>query len=258
MISVIIPVYNRAKLIKRAINCVLNQSFKDYEIIVIDDGSTDETLEILESFKEIKVIKQKNFGVSHARNQGIKSSKYPWIAFLDSDDEWHQDKLEKQINFHMQNKDILFSHTNETWIRENKELKQKKQHKKPSGFCFEENLDFCKISPSTVMLKKEIFKKVEYFDENLKVCEDYDLWLRILKSFEIGLMKEALTLKHAEDNQLSKKYHSMDLQRVQALLKHKNNYLVTREIEKKVEILKNGAIKHGNKDILEFCNNALK
>ena len=254
MISVVIPVYNRPQLVKRAIESVLEQSLKVDEIIVVDDGSTDDTAIVLQSFDEkIKIITQKNNGVSSARNAGIKASKNRWVCFLDSDDIWHKEKLEQQLAFHKANPHILFSHTEEEWIRDGKRVKQKKQHKKPSGFCFEENLNLCKIAPSTVMIEKTLFDKVGYFDEALEVCEDYDMWLRLLNTFEVGLIGEVLTTKFAGDDQLSFKYHSMDKYRIVALLKHKNREVVKQEIEKKLEILLKGALKHGNRELIDVC-----
>lgn len=254
MISVVIPVYNRPSLVKRAIESVLAQSLKADEIIVVNDGSDDDTPLVLKSFNDkIKIITQKNSGVSSARNSGIKSVKNSWICFLDSDDVWHKNKLEQQFAFHQHNPHILFSHTAEEWIRDGKPVKQKKQHKKPSGFCFEENLNFCKIAPSTVMIDKTIFDKVGYFDEALEVCEDYDMWLRVLNAFEAGLVDEVLTTKFAGHEQLSFKYHSMDKYRIEALLKHKEKEVVKVEIEKKSKILLKGAIKHGNKMLIGFC-----
>ncbi len=236
MISVVIPVYNRPTLVKRAIESVLGQSLKADEIIVVDDGSDDDTLSVLQSFNnKIKIITQKNSGVSSARNSGIKSAKNRWICFLDSDDVWHEKKLEQQLAFHETNPHILFSHTHEEWVRDGKPVKQKKQHKKPSGFCFEENLNFCKIAPSTVMIDKTLFEKVGYFDEALEVCEDYDMWLRVLNTFEVGLLDEVLTTKFAGHEQLSFKYHSMDRYRIEALLKHIEHPQVRLEIEKKLE-----------------------
>jgi glycosyltransferase involved in cell wall biosynthesis len=237
----------------------LSQSLKADEIIVVDDGSDDDTPLVLKSFNDkIKIITQKNSGVSSARNSGIKSAKNSWICFLDSDDIWQEKKLEQQIAFHEANPHILFSHTGEAWIRDEKPVKQKKQHKKPSGFCFEENLNFCKIAPSTVMIDKTVFDKVGYFDEALEVCEDYDMWLRVLNTFEVGLIDKALTTKFAGHEQLSFKYHSMDRYRVQALLKHKESSVVKDEIKKKLEILLKGAVKHENKELIVYCKEVLK
>jgi glycosyltransferase involved in cell wall biosynthesis len=259
MISVIIPVYNRQEFIKRSIDSVLDQSFKDFELIVIDDGSSDLTPDILKTYTDkIKVITTKNQGVSSARNEGIKASQGEWICFLDSDDVWLEDKLQCQIEFHKLHSHILFSHTFEKWVRNDKEIKQKAIHKKPSGWCFKENLSFCKIAPSTVMIHQSVLDKVGLFDESLEVCEDYDLWLRVLREYEIGLVEDILTTKYAgHDDQLSFKYHSMDKFRIEALLKHSDLKVVKDEINKKCKILINGAKKRGNIEIISFYENIL-
>ncbi len=253
-ISAIIPVFNRQEYIKRSIESVLDQSFRDFELIVVDDGSSDLTPTILKSYNEkIRVITTKNRGVSSARNRGIKEARGEWICFLDSDDIWLKDKLIKQIEFHQKNPHILISHTFERWIRDGKEIRQKAIHKKPSGKCFEENLSFCKIAPSTVMMHKTIFEKVGLFDESLEVCEDYDLWLRVLREYELGLVEEVLTIKYGgHKDQLSTKHHSMDRFRIEALLKHSELKIVKDEIQKKAEILINGAKKRGNKKIVKL------
>jgi glycosyltransferase involved in cell wall biosynthesis len=260
LITVVIPVHNRPIFVKRAIESVLNQTFSLHEIIVVDDGSDDKTPDILKTFQDkIKIITQKNLGVSSARNAGIKSAKFNWICFLDSDDCWREDKLEKQLAFHKLHSHILFSHTNEEWIRDARVIKQKKQHKKPSGFCFEENLNFCKIAPSTVMIKKSIFEELGYFDESLEVCEDFDMWLRVLKMYEVGLVKEVVATKFAgHKNQLSFKHHSMNRYRILALLKHSLQQEVKKEIEIKLDILLLGAKKHQNDELIEFCESIFK
>ncbi len=247
-ISVVIPTYNRAKFISRAIKSVLNQTHKVAEIIVVDDGSYDNTPEVLKSFGyEIKVITQSNRGVSCARNRGIVNSSFDWIAFLDSDDEWDKDKIKEQVEFHKNNPKILISYTEELWIRNGKKINQKFHHKKFSGFCFEDNLDFCHIAPSSILMKRDIFEKIGYFDESLVVCEDYDLWLRVLREFPIGLIEKKLIIKYAgHENQLSFSYEAMDRFRVEALLKHSDLEIVKDEILKKCAILINGAKKRNN------------
>jgi len=253
-VSVVIPTYNRSLLVQRAIKSVLSQTLPPYEIIVIDDGSTDDTREILKEYP-VKVFSQKNSGVSSARNLGVKNSSGDVIAFLDSDDEWERDKLKTQLSYH--ERGCRFSHTEEIWIRDKKELKQKAHHKKPDGECFYENISFCKIAPSTVMIDRELFEKVGFFDESLEVCEDFDMWLRVLKQTPICLVKKALTIKYSEDEQLSFKYFGMDRFRVTALLKHLPDEKVKKEIEKKLSILKRGALKHKNKEILNFSNDII-
>jgi glycosyltransferase involved in cell wall biosynthesis len=259
LISVVIPVFNRERFIKRAIDSVLAQTLREFELIVVDDGSNDNTPLILKSYEDkIKVITTENRGVSHARNRGIEASKGSWVAFLDSDDEWHKDKLKLQREFHRKNGDILFSHTLERWIRDSKEIKQKKVHKKPSGYCFLENLPFCKIAPSTVMMHRGLFERVGMFDESLEVCEDYDLWLRVTKEFEVGLVEEVLTTKYAgHKDQLSIRHHSMDRYKIAALLKHKDRKEAKSEIVKKCEILIKGAKKRGNSEVTEYYERLL-
>ncbi len=253
-LSVVIPTYNRAVLLERAINSVEGQTKKADEIIIIDDGSTDHTQEVIKKFSSLKYHYFKNRGVSAARNEGIKLSSNSWIVFLDSDDVWNEDKLAIQCAYHEQNSDILISHTAEEWMRDQKVIKQKSKHKKPMGFCFEQNLDFCKIAPSTVMMSKSIFDDVGFFDESLPVCEDYDLWLRILKKYFIGFIDQTLTTKYAgESEQLSFSYFGMDRFRIEALLKHLPDMDVLKEIEKKLYILQKGAYKHKNIELINFC-----
>jgi glycosyltransferase involved in cell wall biosynthesis len=260
VISVIIPVYNREEFIARAIDSVLAQSLKPSEIIVVDDGSSDKTAQILAGYHDkIRYIRQNNRGVSAARNVGIKKAKGQWICLLDSDDFWHPDKLKIQQAYHDNNPTIMISHTNERWIRDGKEVRQKAYHDKPSGWCFRENLSFCKIAPSTIMIAKRVFEKVGYFDEDLEVCEDFDLWLRILRHYALGLVEEVLTTKVAgHANQLSFKYHSMDTFRIQALLKHQGLQCVQEEIVKKSHILIKGAKKHGNQEIEAYYGKVLQ
>ena len=260
MISVIIPTYNRAAFLARTIDSVLAQSYKDREIIVIDDGSTDDTQALLASYADsIRTMSIANSGVSHARNVGIKAAKGAWITLLDSDDVWHPTKLERQMAYHDSHPSVFISHTNERWMRHDKEVKQKALHQKPKGWCFEANLSFCKIAPSTVMIAKEVFEKVGYFDEELVVCEDYDLWLRILREYEIGLVEEILTTKYAgHEDQLSFSYPAMDTYRIKALLKHQELELVRKEITKKCEIISKGARKRGNIELAEYYESVAK
>ncbi len=253
-ISVIIPTYNRKDFILEAIKSIQTQTINVDEIIVVDDGSDDGTKDLIKNL-DIKYIYQKNSGVSSARNLGIKNAKNSWIAFLDSDDTWNETKCEKQIDFHKNNPDVLISHTNELWVRNNKIINQKKHQQKPSGHCFLENIPSCKIGPSTVFLHKEIFNDVGLFDETLKVCEDYDLWLRVSKKYEIGYLDEQLITKNAgHDNQLSFTTFAIDTYRIEALEKHINSNFKTEvvgELINKCNLLLKGAKKHNNKDIID-------
>ncbi len=248
-ISVIIPTFNRAKFLERTINSILKQTIKPNEIIIVDDGSTDDTKQICNNLN-VKYIYQNNKGVSSARNRGIKEASNDWIAFCDSDDIWHNEKLEKQINFHKQNLDILISHTDEIWKFNDKIIKKKRHQAKPSGYCFEDNLSSCKIGASTLLLHKIILDEVGLFDEDLIACEDYDLWLRILLNYELGFLDEELITKTAgHKGQLSFETPMMDIYRIEALQKHTNSKYkneVIKELLKKLNILLKGASKHKN------------
>jgi len=256
LFSVIIPTHNRISLVTRAIDSVLNQSFKDFELIVIDDASTDGSTKILKQYKNIKVITNKtNKGVSYSRNIGIKNAKGKIIAFLDSDDEWKKNKLQIQADFFEKNKNYKIHQTDEIWIKNGAFLNKSKKHLKREGNIFYDSLHLCLISPSAVAIKKEIFNEIGYFDENFEVCEDYDLWLRITKKYKIGYSSEKCVIKYGGHNdQLSQKYFGMDRWRIRSILKILNQEFdkkVANVALKKCEILLKGAYKHKNYEIID-------
>lgn len=252
-ISVIIPTYNRAHTLPRAIDSVLAQSQKPREIIIVNDGSTDETNAVLADYPGLCVIETDNNGVSAARNVGIEKSEREWIAFLDSDDEWLSDKLEKQWDA-ICNDDKLICHTDEIWIRNGKRVNQMKKHQKFGGRIYEKCLPLCVISPSSVMIHKSVFDDVGFFDESLEVCEDYDLWLRICAKYPVLFMDEQLMVKNGgHEDQLSRKHWGMDRFRVRALEKMVNSGYLNKDqhnatidmIIQKCEIIINGMKKRG-------------
>ncbi len=221
-VSVIIPTFNRSKKVVRAIESVLTQSLKDFEIIVVDDGSVDNTAKALSKYMSlIKYIRQPvNKGVSAARNIGIKSATSPWIAFLDSDDYWLKEKLYVQMEFINKNPDTVACQTEEIWIRNGRRVNPKNKHKKPSENIFKESLKLCLVSPSSVILKESLFKDVGLFDETFPAAEDYDLWLRISCRYPIYLIDKGLVVKeggHAD--QLSQRFSGMDRFRIRAIVK---------------------------------------
>jgi len=220
-ISVIIPTYNRKHTLQRAIDSVLAQTFKPYEIIIVDDGSKDGTKEwLLQNYPSVQYIHQPNNGVSSARNKGIQISQGSWIALLDSDDEWMPEKLEYQSRFLEMNRDSSFCHTNEIWIRNGVRVNQMKKHKKYGGDIFKHCLDICRISPSSSIIKKDVFEEVGAFDESLTVCEDYDLWLRVTAKFNILFLDEPLIKKYGGHlDQLSRVPEGIEQYRIRSLEK---------------------------------------
>ena len=220
-ISVIIPTYNRKHTLQRAIDSVLAQTFKPFEIIIVDDGSKDGTKEwLLQNYPSVQYIHQPNNGVSSARNKGIQISQGSWIALLDSDDEWMPEKLEYQSRFLEMNRDSSFCHTNEIWIRNGVRVNQMKKHKKYGGDIFKHCLDICRISPSSSIIKKDVFEEVGAFDESLTVCEDYDLWLRVTAKFNILFLDEPLIKKYGGHlDQLSRVPEGIEQYRIRSLEK---------------------------------------
>ena len=220
-ISVIIPTYNRKHTLQRAIDSVLAQTFKPFEIIIVDDGSKDGTKEwLLQNYPSVQYIHQPNNGVSSARNKGIQISQGSWIALLDSDDEWMPEKLEYQSRFLEMNRDSSFCHTNEIWIRNGVRVNQMKKHKKYGGDIFKYCLDICRISPSSSIIKKDVFEEVGAFDESLTVCEDYDLWLRVTAKFNILFLDEPLIKKYGGHlDQLSRVPEGIEQYRIRSLEK---------------------------------------
>ena len=262
-IDIIIPSYNRISFLKRAVESVYKQTYKNWNLIIVDDGSTDGThLEDYGSQSQLFRLK-KNKGVSFARNHGIKNSSSNWIAFLDSDDEWLPAKLEKQIQLIKANPSVKWIHCDELWMRNKCLLNQKKKHKKSGGRIFDCCVLLCVVSPSAVLIKRELFEELGFFREDFPVCEDYELWLRLSASYKIAFIKESLVIKQGGHlDQLSKKYKAMDYWRIKALipfledtrLSSGEKQKVRQSIIRRSEILLKGYDKYNNFQNYEEIN----
>ncbi len=254
-ISVIIPTYNRSHLLARAIRSVLNQTLPPQEIIVVDDGSSDNTAEILDGqFPQCIYLQQSNLGVSAARNRGIEEATGDWLAFLDSDDEWLPGKLEAQRDLLQQLPHIKICHTEEIWIRNGRRVNQMNKHAKGGGHIFQNCLPLCVISPSSVIIHRSLFEEVGLFDEQLPACEDYDLWLRICANHPVAFVKQPQIKKYGgHADQLSQHHWGMDRFRIQALekvissgkLNIEDRTAAIQTLVNKTEILAQGAKKRG-------------
>ena len=252
-VSIIIPTYNRFSFLTEATESIFLQTYTDYELIVVDDGSTDETSQIQELYPgKLKYILQENRGASAARNRGIRESSGEYICFLDSDDLWKKNKLKMQVEYMERETDFNISYTDEIWIRNGVRVNPREKHKKYSGLIYDKCLPLCIISPSSVMIKREILDRVGLFDENLPICEDYDLWLRISRNCPILYIDKKLIIKRGgHDDQLSQKYWGNDRFRVKALSKildsgtltPEQRRLTISELQRKCDILSQGFLK---------------
>ena len=265
-VTVILPTWNREKWLKTSIESVLSQTFQDFELIVVDDASTDSTGKILESYSgKIKtILLPENLGVSAARNTAIVQSDSNWIAFLDSDDYWHAEKLEKQIKQTILRPEHQIHFTDEIWIRNGIRVNPKNKHRKREGRIFKPSLALCLMAPSTVMLHRELLERHGMFDDSLPVCEDYDLWLRLTAYHPVALLNEKLITRHGgHSDQLSRKLWGIDRFRVQSLhkilsqedLRSGDRSAAIRMLRKKCEILIKGFRNRGNmKEIHVYQN----
>lgn len=254
-VSVIIPTHDRRDRLPVAIDSVLNQTSPVHELFVVDDGSSDDSAELVaRDYPDVKLIRQDNHGVSHARNRAIEQVSGAWIALLDSDDRWYPDKIARQLDALRAAPQMRLCHCDEHWLRNGKRVNPRHKHRKHGGDVFEHCLPLCCISPSAVLIHHSVFDDVGLFDESLPACEDYDLWLRICAREPVLFVDEALLEKTGgHEDQLSQRYPAMDQYRLQALAGllrgHALNETQRQQAQsvflQKLQIFCNGARKRG-------------
>jgi glycosyltransferase involved in cell wall biosynthesis len=261
LVSVIIPTHNRRDLVCEAVASVLQQRDAVAEVIVVDDGSSDDTRGALAAFgSAVRYVYQSTQGVAAARNHGVRLAGGTWLAFLDSDDLWRPDKLARQLAYQAEHPALRASQTGEIWIRNGIRVNACRHHRKPDGDIFASSVARCVVSPSAVMLRRDLFDALGGFDESLPVCEDYDLWLRLGARDVVGLLDEPLVIKrggHAD--QLSRRYWGMDRFRIAALAKMladrdlsaQRRTVAVETLQRKCAILAAGARRRGRDDEAE-------
>jgi len=257
IVSVIIPVFERYERFIEAVESVLRQTFKDFELIVIDDGSKDQRIEWFSLSSGAKYIRIEHSGKpGFVRNRGVEIARGEYIAFLDSDDMWNLKKLEIQLSF-MKKNSFRISHTKELWVKNGKLISQKKQKHKREGDIFKDALKKCIVGPSTVMMERSLFEEFGGFREDLEIAEDYELWLRILSKYEIGYINTLLTIKRAGNwPQLSGKYGQIEIFRIEGLKKLIEEKffqggkmeLAKKELLRKINIYMRGLIKRNKQE----------
>jgi glycosyltransferase involved in cell wall biosynthesis len=259
-ISVVIPSYNRADLLPRALDSVLAQTSPADQIIVVDDGSTDDTAGVVDGYPQVEQLRQENRGVSAARNRGIRHAAHPWIALLDSDDSWLPHKLETVREARRQEPRQRLFHSDEIWIRNGVRVNAMNKHRKSGGDIFEQCLPLCVISPSAAVIDKQLLDDVGLFDQSLPACEDYDLWLRVCCAHPVGFIDQPLITKYGgHADQLSRRHWGMDRFRILALHRLLTSTRLTPQQTRqarqmllhKLQILLKGARKHANQQVID-------
>ena len=218
LVSVVIPTYNRVRLVQEAVASVLAQSYRPLELIVVDDGSTDATGDALAGRSEVCVLRQPHTGMpGQARNAGARLARGEYLAFLDSDDLWQRHKLERQVAAATAAGAAIW-HTRERWMRSGRVISQRSQRHRRSGDLFPDSLRKCVIGPSTVLLHRAVFEQAGGFREDLEIAEDYELWLRLTARYPVGYLEQELVIKRAgHSDQLSERYGQIEIFRLRAL-----------------------------------------
>ena len=215
-------------MLAQAVDSVLAQDYMrnsekmdNVELVVVDDGSNDGTRDMLQQYGTmVRCISQKRAGVSAARNRGLKETSGRYVAFLDSDDLWAEDKLSIQMNYLTTFPDAAMCYTEETWQRDGRVVNSGLRHRKHSGWMFERVLPLCLLSLSSALFRRDVFERIGTFDESLPACEDYDFGIRLAHSYPWHLINKPLIIKRGgHPDQLSRAFPAMDVFRVRALLK---------------------------------------
>jgi serine acetyltransferase/glycosyltransferase involved in cell wall biosynthesis len=211
-VSVIVPAYNSMKYLPETLESILQQTFQDFEVLIINDGSSDNIVEWFSQIEDprVKLISQTNKGLSSARNTGIANSQGEYIALLDSDDTWEKTKLEKQVNYLDQNPSVDVVHTWIKLIDEKGKSTGRILKSYAQGNIFREIIQQNVIACLSVIARRCCFESVRGFDENLRSLEDWDIWIRIAKDYKFAVIPESLANYRQIPTSLSKNYQLIE------------------------------------------------
>lgn len=255
-VSVIIPTCNRARYLVDAIDSVLNQTYQDFDLIIVDDGSTDDTREAVKKYAGLKVryFYKENSGISSTRNFGIKKAESEFIAFLDSDDMWYPDKLFLQVEYLNKNSHIYLCNTDVEFINGEKQTlgySNRRQKHPVDGMIFKYVFKHHGVVMSSIVIRRKVFEKIGMFDENLPIGEDTDLFLRIARSFGIGLIAQPLMKRRIHNMNISKDVntHSYRLRVIKKILEQEEKF--TKENKKLINDVSVGIYVDYIEDLLQ-------
>ena len=257
-VTIIIPTFNRRFYLERAIRSVMGQTYRRFQLIIVDDGSDDGTEKFVQTLKELKQVRYLRLTHSglpgKVRNEGARLATGEYLAFLDSDDLWKPEKLARQVAFFQEHPELRICHTREIWRWGEKTVSQAGQKHRSCGDIFPDALKKCIVGPSTVMMRRGLFEEFGGFREDLEIAEDYELWLRITDRYPVGYIDEPLVIKHGgHADQLSEKYGQIEIFRIKALLlnleagafRGEHRQLAARELVRKCRIHARGCAKRG-------------
>lgn len=263
-VTVVIPTHDRAGLLPRALDSALAQRGCDFEVLVADDGSTDGTAGVLRPYLDdprLRVLALAHGGVSRARNEAVAEARAPLLAFLDSDDVWLPGKLAAQTAL-LRETGLSICQTGETWIRNGVRVNPPAHYVKRGGDIFALSLRHCMITPSSVMMTRELYRAVGGFNPEFPACEDFEMWLRITWNHPVGLIPEPLMIRYGgHADQLSTRYPAQDRFRIRAIallldsapLDPGQRGLAVQALAEKLGIFEAGCAKRGKLEELEWC-----
>jgi glycosyltransferase involved in cell wall biosynthesis len=263
-VSVIIPTFDRAALLPRAIDSALSQAGPALELLVADDGSGDDTPAVLALYADeprVRVLRLPHGGVCRARNAAVAQARGPLLAFLDSDDEWLPGKLSAQCAM-LRDTGFSICQTEEIWIRNGIRVNPPAHYVKRGGDLFAFSLRHCMITPSSTVMTRELYLQAGGFDPDFPACEDFEFWLRIVPDHQVGLIPKPYMVRYGgHADQLSTRYPAQDRFRIRAiaLLLERNNITPARRglaleaLEEKLGIYESGCRKRGNDEGLAWC-----
>ncbi|MEO6094429.1 MAG: glycosyltransferase family A protein [Fibrobacteria bacterium] len=263
-VTVVIPTHDRAGLLPRALDSALAQQGCDFEVVVADDGSADDTPRVLQPYladPRVRVLALAHGGVSRARNAAVAVAQAPLIAFLDSDDEWLPGKLAAQTSL-IRETGLSICQTEETWIRNGVRVNPPAHYVKRSGDIYALSLRHCMITPSSVLMTRDLYRAVGGFNPEFPACEDFEMWLRITWNHPVGLLPKPMLVRYGgHADQLSTRYPAQDRFRIRALTLHLDGTpldpgrrgLALQALEEKLRIYEAGCAKRGKLEELEWC-----
>tara|TARA_R110002110_G_scaffold415858_2_gene658592 strand:- start:29315 stop:30265 length:951 start_codon:yes stop_codon:yes gene_type:complete len=239
LVSIIMPCYNCEKTIEKTLRSIYEQNFTNFHLYCINDGSTDNTAEMLEHYAQskpnISILHKDNAGQTAAKNDGLKIAQGEYIAFIDSDDLWHSSKLMKQVQLLDKNNKIGLCYTNGFYINETGQQQELIGVSDDlTGQCLDQIILGNAIVASSVMIRKSILDKVGLFDERLSACENWELWTRFASQSELASIDEPLVFYRRHANNMSHNLDKMRKNRLAVIAINKQLYQHDLKYHKKI------------------------